>query len=240
MRMPLVATLFIATTIAAVSAHLGEQTVRSDPERAEHMRAHFGQAMAVHAAVIRGDLPAVAAAAKALADDEGPASLPAGSGRHVATLRRAARQAIDAKDIVAAAYSTALMLNACGDCHRAVGTMPAVPSASRSQLGGVVGHMLEHQQAADQLLQGLIIPSTSLWRAGAKGLVTAPLNPRDLPVSAEARRAMASTEEHIHRIATGAIQATDSRARASFYAQILAGCADCHKQHAKLWGPKPW
>jgi hypothetical protein len=239
MKTALCSTLVVVTLIA-VGAHAESQTVRFDPERAEYMRAHFGKAIVVRAAVIRGDLPAVASAARALSDEESPASLPSGSERHVAALRDASRQAAGATSVAAAAYSTAFMLNACGDCHRAVGTMPAMPLTPRPKLGGVVGHMLAHQQAADQLLQGLMTPSTSLWQAGAKGFAAAPLHPRDLPVSAEVRREMASAEERIHRIATDAFQATDSLARASFYGQILTGCADCHKRHATLWGPKPW
>ncbi|MDH4065501.1 MAG: hypothetical protein OEW19_13970, partial [Acidobacteriota bacterium] len=55
---------------------------------------------------------------------------------------------------------------------------------------------------------------------------------------ANTRRQLAPTEERVHRLATDAIQATDAKTRAGFYGQVLAGCADCHKLHAKLWGPK--
>jgi cytochrome c553 len=247
MRGRVYAAPFVVTATAAGAVagwamfpvRLQGQTVPHYPERAALMRAHFDQVMTIHTAVIRGDLAAVAPAAKLLAEQGGPASLPAGSAPHVAAMRQAARQAAQAKDIVSAAFSTAVMLSTCGDCHRAVGTMPAAPLDVRPELGWVVGHMLEHQRAADQLLQGLIVPSNSLWRAGAEGLVAAPLHPKDLPVNSTLRREMAPTEERIHRIASDAIQATDSRARASFYAQILSGCADCHKLNPKLWGPKP-
>jgi cytochrome c553 len=153
-------------------------------------------------------------------------------------MRQAAQQAAEAKDIVSAAFSTAVMLTTCGDCHRAVGTMPSAPLTPRPELGGVVGHMLQHQRAADQILQGLIVPSNTLWRAGAEALVAAPLHPSDLPVDATLRQKMAPVEERIHRLAGAAAQVTDSRARASFYAQILAGCADCHRLGPKVWGPK--
>jgi hypothetical protein len=217
----------------------GEQTVPMDPGRAAYMREHFAEVMTAHTAVIRGDLAAAASAAKSLADREGWPSLPGGAAPHVAAMRQAAGEAAKAQDILSVAYATALMLNVCGDCHRAVGTMPAAPLAPRTELGGVVGHMLEHQRAADQLLQGLVIPSNSLWRAGAEALVGAPVNPRDLPVDSTARRELMATEERIHRLATQAVQVTDSRARASFYGQFLAGCADCHKRHPKVWGPPP-
>lgn len=215
------------------------QTVRTDTARAAQMREHFARAMTLHVAVIRGDLPAIAPAAQALLEYEGPTGVPARAATYVAAVRKAAADVSRATDVVTAAYSTALMLTACGDCHRSVGTMPAAPLAIHRELGGVVGHMLAHQRAADQMLQGLIVPSDSLWRAGTRAFVSAPLHPSDLPVHSAERRQLAPIEERIHRLATDAAQATDARARASFYGQMLAGCADCHKQHARLWGPKP-
>jgi len=206
--------------------------------RAEYMRAHFEQAMVVHAAVIRGDLAAVATAARTLADQD-PGTLPAEAAAHVDAMKEAARQAADTADILGAGQATARMLIACGNCHRALGTMPAQAIRPRPQVGGVVGHMLEHQVAVDLMFQGLVVPSDSLWRQGTRAMATAPLHPRELPVDSAVRRELAPTEERVHRIATAAAQATDPFARAGFYGQMLAGCADCHKRHARIWGPKP-
>jgi hypothetical protein len=225
--------------VSGAAVRVNAQTVPTDTARAADMREHFSRAVRLHAAVIRGDMPAVASAAQALENYEGPPGMPARSGRFIAAIRNSAIDVSRAADIVAAAHSTALLLNACGDCHRSVGTMPATPLAIRPELGGVVGHMLAHQRAADQMLQGLIVPSNSLWQAGARAFVSAPLHPKDLPMHSAERRHLAPIEERIHRLATDAAQATDARARASFYGQMLAGCAGCHKQHAKLWGPQP-
>ncbi len=206
--------------------------------QAEYMRAHFNQAMVVHAAVTRGDLAAVASAARLLTDQDA-ASLPTGAATHVAAMKEAARQAAEAGDILAAGQATARMLIACGNCHRALGTRPALASRPSSTVGGIVGHMLEHQLAVDLMLQGLVVPSDSLWREGTRAMAVAPLHPRELPVDSAVRRELAPTEERVHRLATDAVQASDPLARAGFYGQMLAGCADCHKRHAKLWGPKP-
>lgn len=244
MRFSLRVVLFAAAGMSIAVTHGGlpvvdAQTVRTDTARAAEMRAHYSRAMTLHLAVIRGDVAAIALAAQPLTEYEGPAGVPPGSASHVAAIRKAATDASKATDLVSAAFSTALMLNACGDCHRAVGTMPAARLTVRPALGGVVGHMLAHQKAADQMLQGLIGPSGSLWRAGTRAFVSAPLHANDLPVTSAERRRLAPVEERIHRLASDAVQATDARARASFYGQMLAGCADCHKQHAKVWGPKP-
>lgn len=227
--------VLLVTCAAAAVAAQGQPPASA---QAEDMRAHFNEAMVVHAAVIRGDLAAVAPAARVLADQD-PASLPPGASRHVAAMKEAAREAVEARDLLAAGQATGRMLIACGACHRAVSTMPAFANPPRSTLGGVVGHMLEHQLAVDQMLRGLVVPSDTMWRAGARGMATAPLSPRDLPVDSAVRRELAPTEERVHRLATDAAQAADPFARAGFYGQMLAGCADCHKRHAKIWGPKP-
>lgn len=209
-----------------------------DAAQARYMRAHLNQVMVIHAAVIRGDLAAMAPAARALAalDDS---RFPAGGPRQVAAMKAAAARASRAGDALEAGRATAEMLTACGTCHRSLGTRPPIPTVERPSVGGVVGHMLEHQVAADLLLEGLVIPSDTSWRAGAQALMGAPLNPRELPVDSAVRRQLAPTEERVHRLATDAAQATDPQARAGYYGQVLAGCADCHKLHARIWGPKP-
>lgn len=214
------------------------QTAKSDPGRAARMRDHFTEVMTLHEAVIRGDLPAVVRSAKVLEKYEGPTPASAGSAAQVAAIRQAAGQAAAAKDMVPAAYASALMLTACGECHRLSGVMPSAPVAPSPRVGSVVGHMLAHERAAGQMLQGLIVPSNALWLEGTRAFVSAPLRRSDLPPNPERERAMLTTEERIHRIASDAAQATDTRSRASFYSQMLAGCADCHKQQ-KQWGPKP-
>jgi cytochrome c553 len=132
------------------------------------------------------------------------------------------------------------MLTTCGECHRAAGTMPATPSVSRPAAGGVVGHMYDHRQGADQLLHGLVIPSTTLWQAGAKALASG-TSPRyqDFPAPASTRQQMTTADERLHRTAAIAFQASEPHARASLYGQLLAGCADCHKRTETPTKPKP-
>jgi cytochrome c553 len=241
MNRSLLPALVVASTVAAAAIR-ANQTVPYDPERAGYMRAHFGETMLVHGAVIRGDLPAATAAAKRLAVVEDPRPLPSGAAPQLAAFREAAQKAANAKDIVAAAQAVAQMLTTCGECHRAVGTMPATPPVSMPVLGGLTGHMFDHRQGADQMLHGLVIPSTTLWQSGAKALASAP-PPRyeDLVVPAGARQQMIAADEQLHRTARIAFQANEPRARASLYGQMVAGCADCHKRHEPAAPrPKPW
>jgi hypothetical protein len=223
---------------APAAAPPSNQAVKPDAERGAHMQAHFSQAMTVHEAVIRGDLAAVTQPAEWLANHDPSSNLPAGSAPFVAQMRRAARRTADAPSILEAALGTAEMLKTCGDCHRAVGTMPAVPIQSpRPDVHGLVGHMLAHQQAADQMLQGLIVPSTASWRSGADGFRAAPLRPSALPSDPKLTSSLAASEKRIHELASQASRAEDSGARAVFYGQMLARCADCHALHPGVWGP---
>jgi hypothetical protein len=214
----------------------GSQSVQPDAQRAAQMRGHYADAVAMHNAVIRGDQAGVTLAAQALIEYTAPPGMPDRSAAHVATIRKSARDAATATTILSAAVSSASMLNACGQCHVLAGVQPVVTLRPSAQVGGLVGHMLEHQRAADQIFQGLVIPSDRLWRAGARALATAPLHPADLPVSPVERRTMSSTEERLHRLSTDAAQATELRARANYYGQLLVACADCHSR-SKAWGP---
>jgi hypothetical protein len=214
------------------------QAVAPDAARTARMQVHFAQAMVVHEAVIRGDLPAARESATRLASSESPGAVPEGWAPYVAVMHEAARRTAAASSVLEAAMGTAAMLKTCGDCHRDVGTMPAAPlDAPGSAVRGVVGHMLAHQHAADQMLQGLVVPSSSLWRAGAAGLSTPPLASADLPRDAKLGPEAKASEGRIHVLAGQAGRVDEPGARAVFYAQILARCADCHASHRKVWGP---
>jgi hypothetical protein len=235
--------LVVASAVAALSAAgrpasaRDVQAVKPNVERAAHMQVHFSQVMTVHEAVIRGELAAVRAPTTWLAEHEAPSSLPAGSAPFVAEMRRAARRTAQASTVLEAALGTADMLKTCGDCHRGVGTRPVVGQTIAPELGGLVGHMLAHQRAADQMLQGLVEPSGAAWRAGADGFSAAPLRSERLPDHAGLTRELVASERRIHELAAQAAKVDDSGARAVFYGQIIARCADCHAVHRKVWGP---
>jgi hypothetical protein len=153
-------------------------------------------------------------------------------------MRKEAGRTAAAPSVLEAALATAAMLKTCGDCHRAIGTTPAAPlEPPRLAPHEVAGHMLAHQHAADQMLQGLMTPSSNLWRAGAAGLNTAPIDHEALPRDRELRNAAKASEDRIHVLAGQAARIEDPAARAVFYAQILVRCADCHASHPKVWGP---
>jgi cytochrome c553 len=129
------------------------------------------------------------------------------------------------------------MLASCGDCHTAAGTRPALPSAPPAAVGGVVGHMLDHQRAIDQMLQGLVVPSATLWRQGADGLKAAPLHRSALPRDGALSRDVIAAEKRLHQMAEEAATTNEPAARSGQYARMLTTCAECHSAHQKIWGP---
>ena len=231
-----VATLNAATARVS-TASAGAQAVAPQQGPAAHMQVHYSQVLTVHAAVIRGDLAAVRAPATWLAEHEAPPSLPAGSAPFVEQMRRAARRTVQASTVLEAALGAADMLKTCGDCHRGVGTMPSVSPSVGPDVGGVVGHMLAHQRAADQMLQGLMVPSNAMWRSGTVAFGAAPLRSSKLPDDPKLTREITASERRVHELAAQAAKSDDVGARAVFYGQIIARCADCHALHRTIWGP---
>jgi mono/diheme cytochrome c family protein len=222
---------------AATAKAAQQRSIESDPTRAALMRKHFDQALAIEDGVIRGDLAAVSIAANALANYQAPAGLPTAGAPFVAAMKQAAQRAASAKNLATAAHESATMLATCGNCHQTVGIRPAFPSPPTPAPGGVVGHMLEHQRAVDLMLQGLVVPSTTLWEEGAQGLKGARLHERQLPRDSRLTPEIITAEDRVHRLASTAVDIHDPSVRATTYAQLLATCAECHGLHQKLWGP---
>lgn len=227
--------LFISGAIAWMTAH---QAVRYEPGRAAVMHEQLRAVSTLQAAVVRGDLEAVRAPALQLTKLTVPAGLE-DAVKHAQKINAEAEAALAAREPTAAATAIARMLAACGDCHRSVGTMPAVSTPDFPTVGGTVGHMLDHQRAIDQLLRGLVIPSDREWQGGARALRAAPLHADKLPRDAKLTPQLLRVEEAVHRLAEDAIAAETTDNRVRVYSTLLARCADCHSLHRKIWGPPP-
>jgi hypothetical protein len=98
--------------------------------------------------------------------------------------------------------------------------------------------MLEHQRAADELLQGLLIPSEARWRSGAERLRTAELLRSDLPADPKLTPEIRKAETAVHALANRAAAATATSERAAVYVDLATTCARCHSLHRQIWGPK--
>jgi cytochrome c553 len=224
--------------IASSQAGQDPQRRQQAPERAAFMQQHFAAIMTLHEAVTRGDLIESRRLASNIAAQPAPAGIAEALQPYVSSMRAAAQRVSGDSKLEDVAASTAAMLATCGDCHRAAGTMPAPLTPATPAVGGLVGHMLEHQRAVDLLVQGLTVPSTSAWNEGAGTLASSPLGGNDLPRDPELTRAVRAAETRVHELAQRASSADDTRSRIYVYSEIIQSCASCHTLHHKVWGPR--
>ena len=101
-----------------------------------------------------------------------------------------------------------------------------------------MGHMIEHQRAADEMLEGLFVPSETQWMRGAARLGGAPLRQQSLPSDKKLTPEIRKAEERVHQLAERATKATAWTDRGDVYAQMLTTCASCHSLHGVVWGPR--
>lgn len=236
-RLVLVSSAAVVLAASMALPAFAEQAASAPASAVRHdMAGHFAEVKVVHEAVIRGDLPAARKAAEALAA-RSFAGLSKTTAPYAASIKELAGRVAAARDVNAAAASAASMLGTCGECHRTAGAMPAPELPARPSVGQAVGHMLEHQRAFDQLMQGLVVPSASLWNQGAQALRTAPLGPGQLPKDPKLTADVAAGEQRVHQLADQAAGASDTQARVAAYGTLLGTCASCHTLHANIWGP---
>jgi len=213
------------------------RTLAGDAILAARMRGHFDQAFRATDAVIRGDLAGAREPARWITEHP-PDRVPPLDTRYVGEIQQAAARTATATDLDGAAASAASMLATCGDCHRASGARPSPPPPLGTSVGGIVGHMVAHQQAVDLMAQGLVIPSARAWEDGAARLAVAPLRPAQAPPDKKLRAAVLAAEQRTHALAERARTAASATARATVFAEVIAGCASCHSLHPGVWGPK--
>ena len=221
MRAVLVA--WVASGAALVAQR--SASLPSDPARMVAMQHHFGDVSLVLEAVIRGDLGAIREPASRLATLKTPPGVPAASLQYVAAISEAGRRAMNAQTIQASAAAAASLVRQCGECHLASSVRPVPTTVARPDVGGVVGHMLDHQRAADQLLQGLVIPSPELWKIGAQTLLASPLKRAELPSDPRLTREVQASEQAVHDIAAEGVEANTLTQRANNYGQLIAACS---------------
>jgi hypothetical protein len=87
------------------------------------------------------------------------------------------------------------------------------------------------------MVEGLIAPSTSQWRAGAERLRAAPLEPDSLPSDPRLTAELRQAEARVHEIGREAEAAETPTDRTAAFAKLIATCSTCHSVHARIWGP---
>jgi mono/diheme cytochrome c family protein len=193
----------------------------------------FEQLLAMHRAVVRADLPALHSPAVWFMEHGSIRSRTGEPDPEEEVVKLAAARAAAATDVSRAAAAVADVVVACGGCHRARRVTLHLSPIVQPRHTNIVGHMQRHEQAAEQMLHGLVIPSDSQWLQGTTAFAETPLAAGDFPVDFERGDKMARVETEVHRLAQNAFAAETPSARARAYAQLLGTCAGCHQSHAR-------
>jgi mono/diheme cytochrome c family protein len=235
-RAGIVATALV-TAVAVVWALAAASARPAAPQSAAHVSGIVDRVRALEPAAVRGDLGAAREAATWLAEHAAPSPLPAGTRPLVGRLKEASSAVTRAADVADTVTATADLVASCGSCHEAAKVTPVFPRAAPPAFESIAGHMVRHQDAADLMLEGLIVPSATAWTRGAGQLREAPVKPGDFPVSDRIGALMSEVEKRLHAQADDAAKASDAPSRTRAYGGILTTCAECHTRHTTLWGP---
>jgi len=207
-------------------------------ELTKDMHERLGRVTVIQHAVIRGDLEAAAEPAKWIVDQQDTAGFPAESAKYITDMKKFAANVAAAKDVPAAATSTAMMISYCGACHSAAKvTLTLTELPKPVGLKGPALHMREHEWAIDQMYRGLTSPSEDLWKKGVEALKEAPMAAKDLPKDAGLTKEVMASETKIHEQAEKALKTTDMGSKVALYGEVLKECATCHSLHGRVWGP---
>ena len=225
--------------MACTSLALGAANLAGAQDSAilDHMHDHYDAVVRIQSAVIAGSLEGTRESARWLAEHDAPAGMPAQWAEHVDAMRLAARAALDAEDLTAAANATSQLGLACGGCHVASNVTVEFDDVKRpSDKDRVSAHMERHQWAADRMWEGLIGPATVSWRQGANLLFESPMQAEELGAES-GDEDVVHMSRRIHQLAGNATVVSDPAEKAEIYAEFLANCAACHTSLGD--GPRP-
>ncbi|HTV03224.1 MAG TPA: hypothetical protein VMF13_21930 [Luteitalea sp.] len=226
----------VASLVVVLSVSVRSQS-SNDSARATFMRAHFGEAIVLHDAVARGDVPAAREQATRLAAHQTAVRFPTGAHAFFGLMQLEAGTLREAPTVEAMAPIAASLLSRCGQCHAAMHVRVAVPTAPDAGVGGLVGQMAAHQRAADALLEGLIGPSTSSWETGVRSIAALELDKTHMPTAVLRERATIA-RARLSAVVAEAVAATRPPDRARAYGHLLSICAQCHRERPTVWGPQ--
>jgi cytochrome c553 len=189
------------------------------------MREHFKEVEIIRSAVIAGKPQEAVQPATALGHVDNAEKLPKGWRDALERMRAASTRVQNSSDLAEAAAGTADIGVACGGCHQSQGgPKPAVgepPAMGES----VSSRMARHSWAMARLWEGLYVPSSPAWVAGAKALRESPFPKEVLARGGVYGR---SAAKDFTALAAQALGKESQTERAALYAGLLGTCATCH------------
>jgi hypothetical protein len=205
--------------------------VAPEPDLAAHMQASFWMAVRARDALIAGDLPSAQRAADALAKQDYMKLVPADWKHWVVQIQQHARELSMAPNLDSASQELGRLALACGDCHdvhqRGPDRVRPEPEPWRDPPEQLDERMLRHQLGAEQIWDGLVLPSEHAFQSGTITLTRAPLNP-PLREGEPVEPGLQARIEEIRGLARAARGATSYEERGRVYGELVARCASCH------------
>ena len=221
----------------AANADAREPAVPGEATLKASMQGHDKHGDAMRDAMARGDLDGAKGEAKLLAELRvvGP---PSGLFQHLLdAMKAAAARASSANDLKDAGRDIGLVAKTCGDCHSVLGRSAMIVGQPAAPAPGVRPAMQRHRWAAEQLWEGLVVPSDNAWSAGALTMADAPLAPEALTPGKSPVPRVGELTQTVHDLGREAATVARVDVRADLYGEMLATCAECHKWFGG--GPTP-
>ena len=190
------------------------------------MRAHFTDALLIRKAVIAGTPEQAASAAEALSKSESLEALPAGWRPFVERMQLTAGRINNSTSASQAAAATADLGVACGECHLQRGGPKASTEPAPAQGTALTDRMQRHVWATERLWEGLTVPSSEAWAAGAKALSASPFPAEILKQGGVHGRSAAGD---FKKLVGQAPTKKKVEERAALYAELLVTCGGCHR-----------
>ncbi len=193
------------------------------------MQAHFKDALLIREAVIAGKPEDAAMPADVIANLENLDRLPKGWQPFVENMKATARRVNNSTTSASVAAAVADLGVSCGLCHRQHGGPSASAEAPPATGTTLEERMQHHAWATERLWEGLSVPSSEAWNAGASALATATFPKELLEKGGVDVRTSAADFTHL---ATKASKQKHTEGRAAVYAELLVTCGTCHQATA--------
>lgn len=207
----------------------GDTKPDSPPPGASHtrlMHAHFTNALLIRKAVIAGTPERAGEPAEALAKAENPKDLPAAWRESLERMQQIAGHINDSTNAAQAAAATADLGVACGGCHQSLGGPKASSEPPPPEGTSLSQRMQRHTWATERLWEGLTVPSSDAWNAGAKALSGNPFPDEVLKRGGVHARSAAGD---LAKLVVKAPGKKTPAERAALYAELLVTCGGCHR-----------
>lgn len=196
-----------------------------------HMENSFWEALRARDAIIAGNLPVAKRAASSLVHQDLNSIVPRDWMPWTQRIQQHARELTAAPNLGAAAQALGQIAVECGDCHLVQNggppRLPAKPEPWRGPPEALEERMLRHQTGAEQMWDGLVMPSEQSFRSGTITLERAPLTPPErqgMPID----EVLNARIEEVRELAKQAQFVTTYAERSRVYGELIARCAGCH------------